>query len=67
MKILKHGFLNARKFACAVCGCEFVADASEYTTTFLNKSPHWYTADCPDCFHSTSTSEPWEEKDETSI
>lgn len=52
MKILKHGDLKERKFVCAYCGCEFVANCAEYG----------YTKDvivvcCPECKHNNATDE----------
>ena len=46
MKILKHGDLQPRKFTCTSCGCEFVADKSEYG---YEAYTHNYSVYCPDC------------------
>lgn len=45
MKILKHGELKERKFTCKKCGCEFIADMSEYCFGITDD----YMVDCPDC------------------
>ena len=63
MRILKHGNLKPRKFICQSCGCEFIAEAHEYSTTMANGIILWHTADCPDCANSTTTSELWDEED----
>lgn len=62
MKILKHGELKPRKFICKDCGCEFVANISEYS---LYPNTAWYYSDCPECDVRTFDSEPWEEEDDT--
>lgn len=61
MKILKHGDLKPRKFICKDCGCEFVANISEYS---LYHGTAWYYSDCPECEARTMDSEPWEEQNE---
>lgn len=61
MKILKHGNLKPRKFICQDCGCEFVADISEYS---LYPGTAWYYSDCPDCDARIFDSKPWEEQNE---
>jgi hypothetical protein len=45
MKILKHGKLKERKFTCKICGCEFIADISEYHIHLQDG----YSVQCPDC------------------
>lgn len=64
MKILKHGNLKPRKFTCWNCGCEFVANTTEYCITMASGIPLWRSADCPECGAETTDSEPWEEKDD---
>ena len=53
MKILKHGDLQPRKFACTKCHCEFVADMTEYYAREydypLGDRGINYHATCPDC------------------
>ena len=53
MKILKHGDLKPRKFTCANCHCEFVADQSEYGTCKYSQgySPIRFIVTCPDCHY----------------
>ena len=54
MKILKHGDLKPRKFTCTKCGCEFVADITEYNkTTYTFSHGGWdeFEIDCPICKH----------------
>lgn len=63
MRILKHGTLQSRKFVCKVCGCEFVADACEYSVETMSGFVIGYGADCPCCDHYTGCSELWEEED----
>ena len=63
MKILKHGNFESRKFICMACGCEFVADAREYSTSTYVDIVLWRRCDCPECGSWTENSEPWEEKD----
>ena len=64
MRILKHGKFKSRKFICSSCGCEFVADTREYSTTMCGDIVLWRRCDCPECGNWTETSEPWEENDE---
>lgn len=45
MKILKHGDLKPRHFTCDRCGCEFVADLSEYWAC----SADTILVSCPEC------------------
>jgi hypothetical protein len=45
MKILKHGKLKERKFTCKICGCEFIADISEYRFSLADD----FMVCCPDC------------------
>ena len=61
MIILKHGTLKFRKFVCGTCGCEFVADTSEYERAELYCQIDFYEACCPCCSRYTRYSEPWEE------
>jgi len=64
MKILKHGNMKPRKFTCLNCGCEFVADTTEYNMTTAQGIVLWYRTECPECCNWTEKSEPWEEKDD---
>ena len=53
MKILKHGDLQPRKFTCTRCGCEFVADMTEYYSKEYDyplgdRGIHYHVT-CPDC------------------
>ena len=50
MKILKHGDLKPRRFTCKNCGCEFVADMSEYEVAYCDHEK-CYCVDCPECKH----------------
>lgn len=61
MKILKHGNLSLRKFICKNCGCEFVADNTEYWQAECNGKVLWWIAECPECDNRTTDSEPWRE------
>jgi len=63
MKILKHGSLKPRKFTCFNCGCEFVADTTEYWTARFEDSVMFWKSDCPECGDRTEKSESWEETD----
>lgn len=65
MKILKHGNLKPRKFICKDCGCEFVANISEYGWYTNSVTALWYYADCPECEARTMDSEPWEEQNDS--
>jgi ribosomal protein S27AE len=56
--------MKPRKFTCLNCGCEFVADTTEYWTVECNGSVLFWKSDCPECGDRTSKSEPWEEKDD---
>lgn len=52
MKILKHGDLKLRKFTCDDCGCEFVADKTEYEIYEFQAPKNLittYMVICPDC------------------
>lgn len=60
MQILKHGNSNPRKFICVNCGCEFVAQVSEYWRTEMFGIID-YECDCPECNYTSKTSEKWEE------
>lgn len=54
MKILKHGDLQPRKFTCTKCGCEFVADMTEYnktTYTYCIGNYEEFEIYCPICEH----------------
>lgn len=64
MKIIKHGNMKPRKFTCLNCGCEFVANTTEYWTVECDDSILFWKSDCPECGDRTNKSEPWEEKDE---
>lgn len=52
MKILKPGLSlepgKPKVFSCLECGCEFEADAKEYTTAFHYHTVSFY-ATCPNC------------------
>ena len=63
MRIVKHGVLKFRKFACHICGCEFVGDTREYSI-IDHCGVDGYEACCPECGNYTDISEPWEEKDD---
>lgn len=43
--ILKNGELKARQFKCKICGCEFVADVSDYDVLLEGG----YITKCPWC------------------
>lgn len=66
MKILKHGNRKPRKFTCPNCGCEFVADTTEYWVMECNGIVVFYKADCPECLGTSETSESWEEDNDLS-
>jgi DNA-directed RNA polymerase subunit RPC12/RpoP len=63
MKILKHGNLKPRKFICKDCGCEFIADVTEYTQYACNRTVLWWYIDCPECGGRVNDSVPWEEQE----
>lgn len=65
MKILKHGNLKPRKFICKDCGCEFVANISEYSSYPNSATGFWLYSDCPECEARTFDSEPWEEQNDS--
>jgi hypothetical protein len=65
VKILKHGNLKPRKFICKDCGCEFVANISEYSSYPNSATGFWLYSDCPECEARTFDSEQWEEEDDT--
>lgn len=67
MKILKDGNLKERKFICDICGCEFIANSTEYYATNAGHQILWYVSTCPCCHNDTYSSEPWEEENEASI
>ena len=60
MKILKHGKFKSRKFICGGCGCEFVAEVTEYSVYEVCGATTWYSINCPECNNEVSKSEPWE-------
>lgn len=64
MEIIKHGKKKPRKFTCFNCGCEFVADTTEYWTARFENSVMFWKSDCPECGDRTEKSEPCEETDE---
>ena len=64
MRIIKNGVLTFKKFTCGICGCEFVADVSEYITVTNSGNATGYEARCPTCDNYTDVSEPWEEENE---
>lgn len=47
MHIIKHGNLEPRYFVCRYCGCEFVADKSEYKVAASGDN---FFVDCPECY-----------------
>lgn len=49
MEIIKHGYLHPRRFTCEYCGCEFIADKSDYIECASQTSCY---VDCPDCNHN---------------
>lgn len=61
MIVLKRGKKNSRKFICANCECEFVADIHEYCRS-ERFGVIYYKCDCPDCTYTSEISEPWEEE-----
>lgn len=61
MEILKRGKLERRKFTCWHCGCEFVANPSEYSSTYCNGVALWHDSNCPECGRNTSNNEIWGE------
>jgi transcription elongation factor Elf1 len=48
MKIIKEGSLQARKFNCQFCGCEFIANIGEYRLLLKDRGAH---VQCPYCHH----------------
>lgn len=46
MQIIKHGNLKPRYFIFNYCGCEFIADKSEYTASASGDNFFVY---CPEC------------------
>ena len=58
MKIIKRGNLVPRKFTCAICGCEFVADVNEYYAETAGNTLLYFIANCPECRSDTNISEP---------
>lgn len=48
MKIIKHGDLKERRFKCEFCGCEFIADCSEYKYIY-DFGNDWINVLCPYC------------------
>lgn len=64
MKILKHGNLKPRKFVCDQCGCEFVANAKEYSQYTHDGVTLWTYSDCPECDARIHFSVPWEGENE---
>lgn len=55
MKIIRPGNVPERNFTCDVCGCEFIANFSEYTHNHiydkLGGRTLWdvFECDCPCC------------------
>lgn len=61
MEIIKHGDSYKRdttlRFSCRVCGCEFLANESEYVKYYYPESNYYYSefnetdahATCPEC------------------
>lgn len=66
MKIIKHGDLKLRYFICNNCGCEFIADRSEYQTAASGDN---FFVSCPECYTQFSQYAPLHKEDynETSI
>lgn len=58
MKVLKHGQNIPRKFVCINCGCEFVADITEYWRSEYC-GVVYYRCDCPECTYTSEKSEPY--------
>ena len=48
MEIIRHGDLIPIRFKCQRCGCEFIADLTEYEEAYLNGEKH-LIVDCSDC------------------
>ena len=48
MVIVKHGNLKEEDFTCERCGCEFLADMTEYRESYSNHEKY-YIIQCPDC------------------
>ena len=48
MVIVKHGNLKEEDFTCERCGCEFLADMTEYKESYSNHEMY-YIIKCPDC------------------
>ena len=51
MRIIKQGILPERDFICKICGCEFVANLTEYKSAKLYWQPSCtlFEIDCPCC------------------
>jgi hypothetical protein len=52
MEIIKQGdtskLKNPKHFICATCGCEFIADNTEYICN-LFFDEYYYSCNCPSC------------------
>lgn len=64
MRVIKHGDMKPRKFTCLNCGCEFIANTTEYCAIQVDGKIMFWTCECPECSVITSKSELWEGKDE---
>lgn len=55
MKIIKEGdpslLKKPKHFNCSHCGCEFIADHTEYSSVWLAKDKWAYLCTCPTCEH----------------
>ena len=49
MKILKHGNMVEIKFACKVCGCEFVENVKACAAYEHYYEVAWWYLECPEC------------------
>ena len=55
MVIVKHGNLKEEDFTCERCGCEFIADMTEYKESYSNHE-RYYIIQCPrQSFQSVSS------------
>lgn len=53
MEIIKQGNVDcskkAKRFECVYCGCQFLADSSEYEIGGMWRNLQTYTCKCPCC------------------
>lgn len=65
INVIKEGnekFKNkTRYFECSVCGCEFTADAEEYSTEWDGRNEFVYHCECPTCSREAYYSKPYDE------